>query len=378
MARGGVEVHDSKTPLELFDLALEDRRLGRESFFELLSTARSHGGGPSHAVGIQGVTDGDGFIHDGYRNIVLALGVLNGHMPLGELVRARNTDEAFKLLLAHLSAKPSGSTESDSKTSVLTNELRGFVEEMNGLEDVPYIVYLQALAAPVVDSRTGEDGCTSTVRSRCITLIDEMGRQATQGDGGASGLLSSLDSPSLWMDVSDAFAIVKDPRLELARLAEYGPQSGYFTFVESQAIEIGANGLVPRTDFAKPVVPYSRQAVQVGDFWVSNYLVTNEQYSQFAHDGQYESFFEGTGRQWLERDPELIARIGEMFELSAKRNFWKELREQPVNQNVSSPAGSRSILEVAEARARNERRIDLWDPAASDSRFSAGQTSGWS
>jgi len=371
VARGGGQEHESRSPLELFDLALDDRRLGREVFVKLLEAARGHGRTSGHGVVIQGVTDGDGFIHDGYRNIVLALGVLKGDLHLGELVRARNSEPAFRLLLAHLSVKAARSDQSDDTTSLLASALAEFVEELNGLEDVPYIVYLQALAAPVVDAHNGDDRCASAARSRCIALIEEMARKATQGEAGSQGLLSSLESPSLWMDVSDALAIVSDPRLEKARMAEFGPESGYFTFVENQEVEIGANGVVPRNDFAKPVAPYARQTVRIGDVWVANYLVTNEQYAQFARDHQFASFFEGTGQQWLEKDPDLIERIGEMFELSAKRNYWKELKEQPVNQNISSPAGSRSILEVAEARARNERRIDLWDPASSDSRFSA-------
>ena len=370
---GGPARYAASSALELFELALGSRRLRASTVDDLLIAASTIRADQTtvRVATIQGLADGGRFIHDGYRHIILALGVLSGRLPLLDLVRAPNSEPAFRLLLAHLEVKVSLQAV-EERTRRLAATLEGFVRDIQGLETVPYIIFLQALAAPILDRGAAETtGNVAVVQDRCLQLVTDLAAEATTGAiQSQPSLLSRLAAPSLWLDVSDALSIVGDRRLMEARKAEYGPDSRYFTFVKEQRIEIGANGAVPRVDLAKPVRPFNQQVVTVGPLWVGKFLVTTEQFREFGQDPDQAYYFEATGAQWFDRDPELTARIREAFELSASRNFWKELREQPLTRDINSLAGSRSIVDVARARALNDKRIELWDEDVSDSRFS--------
>jgi formylglycine-generating enzyme required for sulfatase activity len=164
-------------------------------------------------------------------------------------------------------------------------------------------------------------------------------------------------------------SFVGDPRLRKARVARYGPDSGYFCFVPAQQILIGTDHVQRRSDDAKPVLPYRRQRVRVGPVWVGNFLVTNELYREFWNAAGRDSCFESTGGQWVTGDPHLLQAIRKSFDVAATRCFWKEVRDKEAVAAAGLDAAT-PIVEIARTRALRQGRVVLWDPGHADDRFS--------
>lgn len=347
--------------LALFEEALRTR-LGTRAFSDATRVAVSNS--PSKGVTVQGVIDRGLFIHDGYRNIFLAVATASGELDLLQLMRAPNSVPAVRMLLTQVLS------ESDDQV------LESVVQQMSTFVssppegNIPYEVYMRALLADALDQRKGCEIHAAAVREMCLDVMGDKRFEVT-GAGKDSGTLARLTSEYLWHDVSDALSLVGDPRLPDLRSTPPGPQDPYYTYVDLSGVEIGSSGVVPRLDNAKPVQPYSRTIVDVGPLWVANFLCTAEQFAEFWHDPDRAAFFRGSGKRWLSREHSFRAAIESSFELTAARNFWKELQEHNRVRDVQFASGLRSILDIAKDRATGELRVSLWDEAQSDSRFSS-------
>lgn len=348
-----------RTPLELFRESLE-RRLGRAGIFEDLADCALERKSPEEVEPVAGILDSNGFRHDGYRNVVLAVAVLNGQEPFATLVRAPNALPAVRIFLHHIEhvwRSPQRPAHEDARS-----ELRDFVLEEPDFLHVPYPVYVQGLIGATF-RRLRDDTPAATVRTRCLRLIAE---RSAQGEAGRP-----LGSDTLWWDVSDALSLVGDPRLQRARAARFAPDSGYFTHIPKSAVDIGSEHIPERRDAAKPVLPFRRTTVDLGPLWVGNFLVTNEQFREFWSDADHEQFFRATGAQWVRGDRVLMTEIDSAFTVAARRCFWKEITEQQSVALSGASTGPIAILDLARLRALRQRRAALWDPNTADNRFSA-------
>ena len=356
----GVEESGDRTPLELFRQSLE-RRLGRAGIFKDLVDCALGRKNPEDVEPLAGILDSNGFHHDGYRNVVLAVAVLNGQEPFATLVRARNALPAVRILLHHIEhlwRSPRRPAHEDT----LLSELREFVLEEPDFAQVLYSVYVQGLIGATF-RRLRDDEPAATVRARCLRLVAERSGHGTPG--------RPLASDALWWDVSDALSLVGDPRLQKARATRFAPDSGYFTPIPHTLVEIGSDFVPERRDAAKPVLPFRRASVNIGPLWVANFLVTNEQFREFWSDPDHEQFFLATGAQWVQRDRALMEDIDASFTVAARRCFWKEIAEQQSVALSGASKGTIAILDLARLRALRQRRAALWDPNTADNRFSA-------
>jgi formylglycine-generating enzyme required for sulfatase activity len=350
----------NSTPLELFQMSI-DSRLGAGRFDSLLEIAANRNPSKFHTP-IEGIVDDTGFLHDGYRAVALAVGVLLGKIEFEEMARTPNSVPAVRLLLNHIVQKHDIG-QATGVVGLLIEHLKRFVLATDGLNDIPYVVYIQALVAAELERIQG--GLTDVVISRCSTLVRE--RATETNNGVPSDLRKKFDSPTLWWDLSDAFSLLGDPRTYIP-VGSAAP-SGVFTYVENQNVPIGIERMPHRSDLAKPVAPYFPQEVTIGPLWVANFLVATEQFRAFWHAPGRDRYFTATGKQWIEQDENLLREIERSFELTAERCFWKERRESAV---IRRSDGSRDPLDVARDRALHPRgRVALWDPTQVDDRYSA-------
>ena len=344
----------SMSPLEILDRSLT-ARIGATAYEQLVRRALSEG---SADIGftIPGLIDESGnFEHDGYRAVVLASLVLNGRLTIQRLLELPNPVAPMRMLLDHAERSP----RSSSALTPLHNELESIVRVEEPTTAVPHFIYLQALIADSLQKMTRSDAA-NVVRTRCVALIEADTLQPRESLGGQGA--------DVW-GVSDALSVIGDPRLLRARAQAYGETSGYFTFVDRRSVEVGSAFIPRRTDDAKPVLPYSRQPVEVGPLWVANFLVTNELYQEFWSHPLRDRCFSGTGQQWVENEPGLMAAIEHDFDVSSRRCFWKEVRDQE-SADAAGIGSAMPILTIARVRALRQERVMLWDPTQSDDRFS--------
>jgi formylglycine-generating enzyme required for sulfatase activity len=343
------------SPLQILEQSIT-HRLGPEAYDDLVASALDR---PEEraVTAIPGILDEDGiFRHDGYRNVMLASLTLSGALRFLELARLRNSLPAVRTLLDHLER----TARSGGGTDHLIDELEEF--SMGEIEDksLAYHVYVQAIVANSL-RRLRRSKSSAAVQNRCIELISKNVLHAQS---------SSDVSATLAWDVSDALSLLGDPRLLSSRRKRFAEDSGFFTPVDARSVEIGSRFIPARMDDAKPVLPYQRQAVNIGPFWVGNFLVTNEQYREFWNSPNRDSFFVGAGRQWVEGDRELLSSIEAEFDVAAQRCFWKEAQDES-SADIAGLGGSTPILTIARVRALRQGRVALWDPTQADDRYSA-------
>lgn len=344
------------TTLDLLRKSLECT-LGKEIFVEIVDCALGKRS-PDEIGPITGILDEDRFVHDGYRSLILAVAVIAALISLDILVRSSKNDApariaALRLLLDYVKQR-TGRDRPDLSLPLIA-ELRKFVLQDKFSSDVAYPIYMQGLVARTFrDLKDTEP--SKILQSRCLSLIDKP--------------VNTVAS-KVWWDVSDTFALIRDPRLENAKLQHYSQASGYFTRISEMSVVIGSEFSLLREDNAKPVRPYRRASIRVGPLWVARYLVTNELFRKFWSDPQRESFFYATGAQWVQGDNTLISEIEKAFDVAARRCFWKELSERQSVKLSAATAGSIPMLDLARQRALRKSRISLWDPSQADDRFSS-------
>lgn len=347
-----------RSPLEWFRTSL-DVRIGDGAFDDLLAVATGRNA-PEDIRAIPGIIDEQGFRHDGYRNVVLAVAVLTGPETFESITRSANSLPAVQVVLDHIQHIWRRTRKLNFQDPILS-QLRSYVVTLTSENcDVPYLVYFQGLVARSLLA-LGEQQVAESLRQRCLEIVET---RSTSSDPGKD----AHDEPSKWWDVSDALSAIGDPRLRTAERQNYGISSGYFTEISSCDVEIGSEWIPKREDDAKPVLPFSRTQVAVGPFWVSNYLVTNEQYVAFWSSRDRAEYFEGTGKQWYQQDPTLMDRIAKSFDVVAPRCYWLDVQE---SHRVAALAGDISVLEIARLSALRSDRVRLWDPTLVDQRFSA-------
>jgi len=346
------------TPLELLATAIEVGLPSTEAA-DLLAIAMNPGRKGTHGVVVQGIVGREGFLHDGYRNGVLALGVLRGQISIDDLARCSNSRPALKLLLEHVRESPV------SDVAGMIEELEKFAVTIDGREAIRSLLFLQAEIADTLSNISPpRNTAREVVRSNCLRLIRERAGQATLGLQCPS--LARFSGSEFWWDISDSLSLLGDPRLEQAENDRFGSSSGYFTYIEVQHVKIGSGEIPERLDNAKPVLPYAEVEVPIGPLWVGNYLVTNEQFRAFWQDRNRDEYFFAAGAKWADGDADLLSAIEASFDVIAPRCFWKELQEQKASQ-----VGERkSVLEITRERALRRGRVALWDPSLSDERYS--------
>lgn len=337
--------------LNYFSIALQDG-IGGADHDDLLAIALDQA--PSAAgrrVIVQGIVENAAFRHDGYRNLVLALAASEGRLSIERLGAASNAVPAFRVLLEHLRS----GTSPD-----LVHKIAAFVEYPVNQAAVQYPLYLQAIAAAVLDE-VGDSGSghRDLIRERCLQLIAD--REGFAGGGPESELLERYSGAELAWDISDAMEVVGDPRLDDHRLEER------FTRIATLAVKIGTNEEHPRKDDAKPVLSYSLQSVELGPVWVNDFLVTNADFDEFWKDSP-EDYYIGAGERWVQGDATLLAEIEKSFDAVAPRCFWKELEVESASKYSTLP----SALKVARSRALRQDEGMLRDrDSMVDERFSA-------
>jgi formylglycine-generating enzyme required for sulfatase activity len=350
-----IQTDGSSTPLQIFVTAIQKRLYDSGvTFSELVECALD--GIPSETLNVPGIISEGNFIHDGYRNVVLAAAFVTEDRDFISVIKCQNAIPAVRIILSHLRS----SRRPQDDPLPFEAELRQFAIEGSQVENQFYPIYIRGLIADTYRQLKDEEPA-EVLRRYCIELI--LDRNSGKG---------LADDSSVWWDVSDALSAVGDPRLRQAQHQKYGPASGYFTHFATTAVEIGTSFIPKRTDNAKPVLPFKRTRVSVGPFWVANYLVTNETFLEFWDHPERDSFFRATGGQWLRREPALIRQIEAAFDTSASRCFWKELVEQEAVAVSGIRSEGRSPLDLARKKAlRAEEMVPLWDPVQADDRFSA-------
>lgn len=350
-----IELLGRQSPLELFETAIE-HRIPIQGLFDDLVDLSIGLREPESATAVAGITDREGFVHDGYRNVVLASAVIQQKQLLTTVLRTPNSLAALRLVLDHAEHVWRGKKQPDNDP--LIEQLREFVlgETARLQPQIPFVVYMKGLIAASF-AKLGWGALSAELRNECMQLVTN--RTTEEPD------------PALWWDVSDALSMIGDPRLITAKAERFGPTSGYFTFVEMSEVSIGSDDVPKRTDDAKPVLPYESTILDIGPVWVGNYLVTTEQFAEFWSSPDLESHFVGAGARWFESDAELLSEIEREFEVSAARCFWKESAEQQQVAVSGVKTSTMSVLEVARQRAQRRERVRLWDPTQADDRFSA-------
>ena len=347
------------TPLQIFQRAIYQRLSGSGvSFKDLVAWALGNYKSDNISL-VPGIVDQNGFIHDGYRNVVLAAAVVTEVESFANVIKCENAIPAVSIMLSHLrSSVPSRARRPPNFEA----ELKRFCLNEPQIANKHYPIYLQGLVAETF-RQVRDEAPADAVRGRCMRLISDRASNGRMGNG---------QEDLIWWDVSDALSEVWDPRLRQAQRDRFSPQSGYFTYIQRCEIEVGSNSIPKRTDQAKPVLPFYRTRVNVGPCWVANYLVTNEVFLEFWDHPERNRHFKATGGQWLRRHPGLMREIERSFDISARRCFWKELSEQEAVAVSGIRAEARSPLELAREKAlRSEGQVALWDPMQADDRFNA-------
>lgn len=340
-------------PLDLFRSSLEQRI--EVGVFSALVECALERLSPESIGPIAGILDREGFLHDGYRNVVLAVAVLYEGEPFSSLLEVNNPLPAIQVILDHLQRARRVDDE-------LIDDLKAFAMDDSPPSNIPHVIRIQSLIAENFRTpKLRDDEPVRALRARCLRLIDE--RRTPMRD--------HVDGPDLWWDISDSLALIGDPRLRTAKDQAFAPNSGFFTHVQHSKVEIGSDFTPIRVDFAKPVLPFRRTEVVVGPLWVSNFLVTNELFRDFWNDPERDQFFDSTGSQWMSGDQSLVSKIENAFDVAAHRCFWKEKQEEQSVAVAREPSGIMTILDIARQRAlRPTERVALWEPAQSDDRFS--------
>lgn len=354
----GVDDVLTKSPLELLQKSLE-RRLGRDAYEDMVACAI--GDGLTREVDpVPGILRENGhFVHDGYRSVLLAGAVLAGTLPFRDVPKLPNAIPAIRTLLNHVEML---GRSGNRRMTMLVNELENFVTDEVDIAGTRYRIFVQGLVATSL-RKLRRDAAAEVLRARCMQLIADI-------DVTPDSATADHESSLLW-DVSDALSMVNDPRLRRARAERHSRDSGYFSFVPRGSVVIGSEHVPDRLDAAKPVLPYFRQVLETGGFWVANFLVTNELYREFWASSQRSQHFFATGRQWVSDDDELMEAIEKSFDVTSRRCFWKEASDERSAAIIGLGAGTLSILDIAKMRALRQGRVALWDPTQADDRFSA-------
>ena len=361
---GPYTVESNLTPLEVFQQAIDKRasKAGVE-FDKLLSAALNLTEQPNRTV-LTGILTEKGFVHDGYRNVILAAGIVSNKIDFSDVVQTENAIPAIQILVSHIRASWKHRQKQKPK---YVNDVRQFAIEQNQLDQMYYPLVVKGLIASMFQA-VGDEVPANAVRRLCLKYIKNRPKQPSLKASQTS------NDPSIWWDISAALSCIGDPRLIKSAKQDYSFDSGYFTAIGKMNIEIGSDHTPKRTDLAKPVLSYNRQTVEVGPLWVGNFLITNELFAQFWDDPKRDTYFVGTGRQWIENTPALMERVEDEFNLSAMRCFWKELSERESVAIPSSSSPSLTPLELARRRALRDHLntyVPLWDSIKSDPRFSA-------
>lgn len=350
------------SPLEIFQHAIEDRAHAAGISFDRLLMHATGEQTPSAQDTLPGITGNGHFLHDGYRNVIIASAVVSGKISFHDATHCKNAVPAIRIVLSHLEAiKKHGDQKNLSRIS---NEIRRFIESAAELDQNYFPIYISGLAAASFRNMK-EEAPAEILRSICFNLIQERAVQPIN---------ETFEDTSVWWDISDALSEIGGPRLREAKSRKYSRDSGYLSYFPKQNAVIGSNVDPKRTDLAKPVLAYNRTTISVGPLWVANFLVTNEQFLEFWDVVDRQKYFVGTGRQWLNQDIDILGRIEEMFDIAARRNFWKELRDIDSVAVGSRRISSQSPIELARKKAMHPHssdQIQLWDPINADQRFSA-------
>jgi formylglycine-generating enzyme required for sulfatase activity len=343
------------SPLEIFRQAIDDRAKYSETSFEHLVRLAAGTAERTEVNPLPGITGKGGFVHDGYRNVVLASAVVSGDLTFSEVTECKNAIPAVRIVLDHM--KAAHQAKRPRKETAYIRDIREFVRDAHNADQQYFPIYVAGLAAQAFRDIKDEEPA-NILRRTCLDLIQN--RAVGVND----------ESFSFWWDISDALSEIGDPRLRREQ------SERYFTQIEPFRIEIGNHELPDRMDLAKPLLPYKRTEVEVGPLWVANYLVTTNQFMSFWDSDNVQKYFTSTGRQWVRRSPELLEAIKQKFEVAARRNFWKERTEREKLTVLSRQHRKTfSPLELAKQRAIDPHNATdqafLWDKINADERFSA-------
>ncbi|MCL2089728.1 MAG: formylglycine-generating enzyme family protein [Micrococcales bacterium] len=296
-------------------------------------------------LAIAGIIGNDGhFVHAGYRSVLLAVTVIKGERTFADVCAQPICRPSVELILSEVSwqLKRRGR---DAEPRIVT-EIDAYCR--SGQLHGPETVDIRAKAANFLSASIRSDDATQAVREECMTRL---------GEDNDSRFRSAIGS------LSSALSTVGLLPLLRAKDERFSAASGYFKHIDRLVCEIGASAEPERKDDAKPVRCYSRQEVAVGPFWVSRFLVTNDQFREFWSCSEPESYYKGAGRQWVLSDRKLLSRIESDFDLISARCFWKE---------VSKPHGSDlgiSMLEIAKDRATRKLKHVLWEQGRINARY---------
>lgn len=352
---GTAAVVSNPTPLQMFRFSLE-RRIGSHAFQDLIHCALGDKL-PEDIDNIAGIIDHRGFCHDGYRNVALAAAAIDEIIQFSDLVRLRNSREAVRMALDHI--KTLWRTKRKIPDTPLLAELDTFVKSDLRGTNIKYAIYWQALVAATL-RELGLEKPADALRHRCMDLINNRNNRNPR----------ERHAETIWWDVSDALTMIGDPRLRSARRQSYNPNSGYFLYLPETRVAVGCSHTPSRTDRAKPVLPYAPTSLNIGPLWVAKFLVTNELFREFwtEYEADNRPFLKATGRQWGGLDPTLMTQIEAAFDVTARRCFWKEMKE---DKEIVSGIGAMNVVEVARLRALRNGRVALWDPTLGGDRFSS-------
>ncbi len=357
-----IKVDGTFTPLQVFQRSIEQRvtELGG-SFADLIQCALGKREA-DRLPQLSGIIGENGFVHDGYRSILLAVAFLNRGESFEEIAQCENVIPAIKIILSHMKSTRRARKEAVAARYEL--ELRDFVMQEPRIAHRYYPIYIQGRIADAFRA-LGDEAPAHALRARCMKLIDLRASRT---------FTPETDDASLLWDVSDALSDIGDPRLRKAARERFSSQSGYFVHVPKTQIIVGSAHVPARADTAKPVLPYARSTIDIGPFWVANFLVTNELFRQFWDDPERKKYYQATGAQWIAETPSLIEKIETAFDISATRCFWKEMHDKEAIQLLSSNSELPTPLQLARRRAlrpNDPTQVELWNDSRTDERFSA-------
>ncbi|QGZ96623.1 formylglycine-generating enzyme family protein [Terricaulis silvestris] len=357
-----MSIDGSFTPLQVFQRSIEQRvsELGG-SFADLVQCALGNLDA-DRTPNLAGIIGENGFVHDGYRNVLLASAVVTRGERFENVVKCQNVIPAIEIILSHMKSLRRARGEVLKERFEL--DLRDFVMGDQQIAQAHYPIFIQGRVADAF-RRLRDEAPADVLRERCMRMIEKRS---------APGGVETTDEGSLLWDISDALSDVGDPRLKRAARAKFGPESGYFVAVPKTTIEIGSDHVPVRADSAKPVLPFRREGVEVGPLWVAKFLVTNELFLEFWDSEGRKKHYKATARQWIREDAALREEIARSFDVTATRCFWKETRDQDALVLSGASSAIPTPLQLARKRAlapNDPAQVALWDPTQTDERFSA-------
>jgi formylglycine-generating enzyme required for sulfatase activity len=349
------------TPLEIFQRSMDQLVLEFGASFDDLLQCALGKVDADQTPNLAGIVTEQGFVHDGYRNVLLASAVVARGEKFSSIVTCPNALPALEIILSHM--KSLKRTRGEALKEKFELELRDFVMTEPSVAHTHYPIYIQGRIADTF-RRLRDEIPAETLRGRCMRLIEKRAEQ---------GRFDDTDEGSLLWDISDALSDVGDPRLKMASRACYSQDSGFFVRVPSTVVEIGSRHIPRRADDAKPVLPYRRSTVEIGPFWVGKFLVTNELFLEFWDSASRKVHYRATAEQWISNDQKLREEIAHAFDVAATRCFWKETRDQDVIAFSGASTAIPTPLQLARKRAltpNDPSLVALWDPTQTDERFS--------